>query len=108
MSEVIKKIQDMISVPSCCAELKAAGQAYLDAVGTEKEAAAKEALIAEIDADVTSIDGLIAFAGSDMGAKVFGENAGAVLAHAQDIKAKGALYCDCQACADALAVKELL
>lgn len=108
MSEVIKKIQDMISAPSCCAELKAAGQAYLDAVGTEKEAAAKEALIAEINADVTSIDGLIAFAGSDMGAKVFGENAGAVLAHAQDIKAKGALYCDCQACADALAVKELL
>lgn len=42
MSEVIKKIQDMISAPSCCAELKAAGQAYLDAVGTEKEAAAKE------------------------------------------------------------------
>lgn len=98
----------MISAPSCCAELKSAGQAYLDAEGTEKEAAAREALLAEIDADVMPIDGLIAFAGSDMGAKVFGDHAGAILQHAKEVKEHGGRYCDCQACASALAVKELL
>lgn len=108
MSEITKKVQELISAPSCCAELKAAGQAYLDAVGTEKEEAAREALLAEIDEDVVSIDALIAFAGSDMGAKVFGEKAKDVLQHSEDRKAKGALYCDCPACANALAVKELL
>lgn len=108
MQEVIKKVQEMISAPSCCAELKAAGQAYLDAVGTEKEAGAKTALLAEIEADVMPIDGLIGFAGSEMGKKVFGEKAADILRHAEDVKAGGGLYCDCPACAGAVAVKELL
>lgn len=108
MNEAIRKVQEMISAPSCCAELKAAGQAYLDAVGTEKEAEAKEALLAEIEEDVMPIDGLINFAGSEMGTKVFGEKASVILQHAKDIKANGGLYCDCQACADAVAVKDLL
>lgn len=108
MNETIKKVQEMMKAPSCCAELKAAGQAYLDAVGTEKEADAKDALLAEIEEDVMPIDGLIGFAGSEMGTKVFGENAAAILQHAKDIKAGGGLYCDCQACANAVAVKELL
>ena len=47
---------------------------------------------------------------TEMGVKVFGEEmAKNVLAHAQDIKAKGAKYCDCPACkavADILAKKE--
>ena len=109
MSEVMEKVQEMISAPSCCAELKAAGQAWLDAVGTDKEASATEALLAEIEEDVTPIDGLIAFAGSEAGAKVFGEERAAnMLAHAKEIKANGALYCDCAACTVALEVKELL
>lgn len=66
--------------------------------------------IAELEADIMPIDGLIAFANSEMGFKVFGEEmAKNVLAHAQDIKAKGAKYCDCPACkavADILAKKE--
>lgn len=108
MSKVIEKVQGMISSPTCCAELKAAGQAYLDAVGTEKEAEAKEALLAEIEEDVMPIDGLIHFAGSEMGAKVFGERAADVLKHAEEVKANGGIYCDCPACADAVEVKELL
>lgn len=45
------------------------------------------------------IDGLIGFAASDMGAKVFGEEkAKEVLAHAEAIKAAGAKYCDCPGC----------
>ena len=46
------------------------------------------------------IDGLIAFAESDMGAKIFGaEMAKNVAAHGKEIKAAGAKYCDCPACA---------
>ena len=50
--------------------------------------------------DIMPIDGLIGFAASDIGAKVFGEEkAKEVLAHAKAIKAAGAKYCDCPACA---------
>lgn len=45
------------------------------------------------------IDGLIAFAGSETGAQVFGEEtAKNVFAHGQKLKASGAKYCDCAAC----------
>lgn len=45
------------------------------------------------------IDGLIGFAGSDAGKALFGqETADAILAHAKDIKEKGARFCDCPAC----------
>ena len=109
MSEVKDKVQEMISAPSCCAELKAAGQAWLDAVGTDKEASATAALLTEIEEDVASIDGLIAFAGSETGVKVFGEEGAAnMLAHAKEVKANGGLYCDCAACTAALEVKEYL
>ena len=47
------------------------------------------------------MDGLISFAESEMGAKVFGgeEQAKGVAAHGREIKAAGAKYCDCPACA---------
>lgn len=53
------------------------------------------------------IDGLIAFAGSETGAQVFGEEtAKNVLAHGQKLKASGAKYCDCAACAACEAILE--
>lgn len=109
MKEIEQKVKEMIEASSSCADLKAAGQAWLDAEGTDKEADATAALLAEIEEDVTPIDGLIAFAGSEAGAKVFGEKMAAdLLAHAKEIKANGALYCDCPGCSAALAVKKLL
>ena len=109
MSEVSQKIKEMIAAPSCCAELREAGQAWLNAAGTEKEAEATARLLAEIEEDIMPIDGLIAFAGSEMGEKVFGkERAAAMLAHAKEVKANGGLYCDCPACTAAVAVRELL
>ena len=109
MGGIKEKVQEMIAAPSCCAELREVGQAWLDAVGTDKEAAATRALLAEIEEDVGSIDGLIAFAGSEMGAKVFGEEGAAnMLAHAKEVKANGGLYCDCAACTAALEVKNML
>ena len=51
------------------------------------------------------VDGLIAFAESDMGAQIFGaETAKNVAAHGRDLKASGAKYCDCEACAPVEAI----
>lgn len=100
---LIKKIKAMAAAPSCCAELKAATQAYLDAVGTVDEKVAAKNLVAEIEADITGIDGLVAFAHSDHAVEIFGaEGAKKFAAHADELKASGAKYCDCEACANGL------
>ena len=58
-----------------------------------------EALIAELEEDVTPIDGVIAFMGSDTAAGIFGpEGAAKMLAHMKEVKAAGGEYCDCGAC----------
>ena len=96
---VVEKTHEMMEAHSCSAEAKAAGQAWLDAVGTENEAQETEKYSAELEADIMPIDNLIAFAESEGGEKVFGDNAPGVAAHAKEIKAAGAKYCDCPACA---------
>lgn len=104
---VMEKVKDLIAAPTCCAEAKAAAQNWLDAVGTDREAEQAKNLIAELELDIIPIDGLIAFAGSEQGAQVFGaEKAKGVLAHAEEIKAAGAKYCDCPACSAVAAILE--
>ena len=44
----VQKVKEFMSVPYCCAEAKEAGQAFLDALGTEQEAEKAKALIAEL------------------------------------------------------------
>lgn len=97
----------LIAAPSCSAEAKVAAEKWLTAVGTAEEAEATKAYVAELEADIMPIDGLIAFAGSDAGVGVFGaELAKNILAHAEEIKAAGAEYCDCPACAACKAILE--
>lgn len=97
----------LIAAPSCSAEAKAAAEKWLAAVGTAEEAEATKAYVAELEADIMPIDGLIAFAGSEAGVGVFGaELAKNILAHAEGIKAAGAEYCDCPACAACKAILE--
>lgn len=97
----------LIAAPSCSAEAKAAAEKWLAAVGTADEAEATKAYVAELEADIMPIDGLIGFAGSEAGVGVFGaELAKNVLAHAKEIKAAGAEYCDCPACAACKAILE--
>lgn len=56
--------------------------------------------MAELEADVLSIDDVLAFFESDAGEKTFGaEQAAAYAAHAREVKAKGGKWCDCPACA---------
>lgn len=52
-------------------KLRAAAQSWLDAVGTEREADETKEYIAELEADIMPIDNLIAFAGSEAGARIF-------------------------------------
>lgn len=103
---VMEKTKELIGAASCCKEAKDAAQAWLAAIGTEKEAEETKKYIAELEADIVTVDGLIAFAKSESGAKVFGEAASGVAAHAEEIKAAGAKYCDCPACAAVEAILE--
>jgi len=102
---VAAKTQDLLKAPSACAEVKAAANAWLKAVGTADEAAETKKYLQELEEDILPIDGLIGFAGSPAGAKIFGaDGAKKVLAHAQDIKAKGGKFCDCPACTACAAI----
>ena len=95
---MIEKVKALAEASSCCAEAKEAANNWLAAVNTEKQDEAAKALIEEIAADIIPIDGLIAFAGSEDGKKIFGaEKAAGIEAHAKKIKAEGARFCDCPA-----------
>ena len=92
--------------PEKCRRLTRAAQAWLDAVGTENEAEQTKKYISELEEDIVTVDDLISLAESEMGAKIFGaEKAKEVAAHGKEIKAAGAVYCDCPACA---AVEKIL
>ena len=97
---VVEKSKELMSASTCSSEAKAAAQAWLDAVGTDREAEETKKYVEELEADIMPIDGLIGFAESEHGAQVFGaDKALEVAAHAREIKAAGAKYCDCPACA---------
>ena len=109
---VIEKIKAMAAAPSCCAKLKEVSATYLDAVGTADEKIAAQNLIAEIEEDITPIDKLMVFAHSENAVQIFGaEGAKKFAAHADELKAGGAKYCDCLACtpaAEILQHKEII
>ena len=97
---VVEKTHELMNAPSCSKEAKQAAQNWLDAIGTDNQLAETKKYITELEADIMPIDGLISFAESDMGAKVFGaDGAKNILNHAKVRKAAGAKYCDCAACA---------
>lgn len=100
LKDTVEKTRALIDAPTCSAETKAAAQRWLAAVGTEAEQAETKAYIAELEEDIMPIDSLIGFARSAQGAAYFGaETAAGITAHAEEIKAAGAKYCDCPACA---------
>ncbi|MCD7817860.1 MAG: molecular chaperone Hsp90 [Lachnospiraceae bacterium] len=104
---IIEKTKELLEAPSCCAELKAQAQAWMDAAGTDAEADETRKYIAELEEDIIPIDGLIAFAGSEHAVQIFGEEGAKNMAeHARKIKAEGAVYCDCAACTAAAEILE--
>ena len=91
--------QAVIEAQSACPEFKQAAQNYLDSKGTENEAAAGKALVAEAEEDISPIEGTIEFFKTDMAKQIFGEEgAKEKHEHAKQIKAEGAIYCDCPGC----------
>lgn len=102
---VVEKTHELMNASSCSSEAKAAAKAWLDAVGTEKEAEETKRYLDELEADIIPIDGLISFAESDHGSQVFGADmAKDIAAHAREIKSAGAQYCDCPACTAVAAI----
>ena len=104
---LIRTVKEMIAASSCCQELKDAGGAWLNAVGTAGEKAAAEALLAEIKDDVCTLDHTIPFFESEEAVQIFGaEQAKAMAIHARQRKASGAKWCDCPACAACVKIME--
>lgn len=100
LQETIEKTQRLIEASTCSSEARAAAQRWLKAVGTASEKEETQKYIAELEADIMPIDSLIDFAQSEKGAAYFGaDTAATIAAHAKEIKAAGASYCDCPACA---------
>ena len=96
----VEKTRQLIQAPTCSSETKAAAQKWLDAVGTDAEKSETKKYIDELEADIMPIDQLIGFAQSEKGVEYFGaDTAAGIVAHANEIKAAGAKYCDCPACA---------
>ena len=107
LKNIIAKAQDMINAPSCYVDLKKKAQIWIDSIDTADEAAAAKSLIDEIKGDITTIDRLVAFAHSDHAVEIFGKDgAKKFAAHADELKASGAKFCDCQACTAGLAILE--
>ena len=97
-ASVTEKVKAMLAASSCSAEAKAAGEKFLAALGTPAEAEEIKNFIAELEADVNSIDSFIALCGSDLGKQIFGDQAAAMAEAGKDAKAKGVAYCLCDAC----------
>lgn len=96
---VEEKTKELISAPSCYQGLKDLAQKWLDSVDTPEEAKVTQEYLNELEADVLSIDSLIAFAGSENGEQIFGtEQAKHMVSQAQAAKENGTKYCICPAC----------
>ena len=101
---VLENVLKMIEAPSCYAGLKNKANTWMNSVNTKEEAVAAKALLEEIEADITGIDDLVAFAHSDKAKEIFGDGAKAFAEHADELKKSGAKYCDCQACSAGLEI----
>lgn len=97
--ELMIVCEELISNPPCCKELAEAGRRWLDAVGTDAEHEAAEALVKELEEDVNTIDDTLAFFSSPMAEKICGADVAAKLrAEAEEAKKNGAEWCTCPAC----------
>ena len=94
----------LMAAPSCSQEARQAAQDWLDALGTDREAAQTQAYLRELEEDLVTVDQLIAFAQSAAGRQVFGPEADSVAAHGRALKEAGARFCDCPACQAAAAI----
>ena len=62
---IVEKVKALIAAPSCYAGLKKIAEEYIAALGSDREKEAGRKLVAELEADVLSIDDVLAFFESD-------------------------------------------
>ena len=89
----------LIAVEWALPAVKEAAQKWLDTM--EDSAAngeAAKAYIAALEQSICTVDEVVAFTSSPEAKNVFGDKAPAMAAHAQELKASGAKFCDCDAC----------
>ena len=100
-----QKVDELLEASSSSQETRDAAQGWKDAIAAGEDAdVATAKLLDIIDRHHTTIDELIGFA-QGAAKKIMGaEVAAGMLAHALEIKKKGAKYCDCAACTAAHAL----
>ena len=104
LKNVILKTEELIKAPNCYAGLREKAETWLAAIDTPKEFEAAVNFVKELKADITPIDGLVAFAHSKHAAEIFGDGINNFIAHAEELKKSGAKYCDCVACKPSLEI----
>lgn len=105
---VTEKVNAILAAPSCCPELKEIGMEWIQASGSDQEAAATRALLHELEEDVCTIDDTIAFFASPAAAAAFGEEgAKGMLIRAREHKAAGGTHCFSPACANGKDILEI-
>lgn len=107
MEKAIERTKVLLS-NRCCDELREAAQAWLDAVGTDKEKEEGKKYVLELQDSIVPVDGMLAFLPTDAAKAKFGEEtANKFYEHAKDLKTQGIANCDCPACTAASSVLEL-
>ncbi len=109
LAEDTKKL---IAIEWTVPALKEAAQKWLDTMEDgEANQEASKAYVAALEAGICTVDEVVAFTSSPEAKNVFGDKAPEMAAHAQQLKASGAKFCDCDACklvASILSKKEYL
>lgn len=95
---VEEKTKELIAAPSCYQGLRDLAEKWLNSKDTPEEAAVTKEYLAALEADVLSIDALIAFAGSEKEFRFLEMNRQKTMVHRRRQLKQGAKYCICPAC----------
>lgn len=107
MEKAIERTKALLS-GWCCDELKEAAQAWLNAIGTDKEKETGRKYVFELQDSIVPVDEMLEFLPTDEAKAKFGEETAKELyEHAKELKTQGAANCDCPACTAASAVLEV-
>ncbi|MFR6110437.1 MAG: hypothetical protein ACLUIQ_02775 [Dialister invisus] len=70
---IVEKVKALIAAPSCYAGLKKIAEEYIAALGSDREKEAGRKLVAELEADVQTIDDVLAFLNRMQGKNIWRE-----------------------------------
>ena len=102
----IDKVKSLLE-GHCYGPLKEAAEEWLEKAGTEAEKVAEEKLKPMLKEGVATVNEMIDLFGSEEGREKFGADlADKIKGHAEDLKAQGKKFCDCDACKKAMDILE--